>query len=812
MIKKYKVKFCYTPPISSQPKVFLTGSFNDWKENEIELQETAGTYEVSIELKSGRYAYKFIVNDLWIADGNSDSYEDDGRGGRNSIIEIGENLKKLYYIPIEYCTKRKIKSLSIAGTFNNWNHKYDTFRKVENLSIKKRDKYQIILLLPEGEYEYKFVVNDKMWIEDPNNSNKKADGNGGYNSLLVVNNECQIYTGDKNEIITFGIFNEFFPRGEFIDSQTMRISCRTYKKNVKQISAILGSNSFLLKNYFSDDIWEYFSVQIDRKFYTKKFQLFLSNDKDEKTCIHSNFVIKKNETNLEWIQKGVFYQIFCDRFCNGNSEINPDFNEWYYSPQKNKLSPAVRQQQYFLEKDWSKINFLKENSAKKHSVFYGGDLFGVREKLPYLKDIGVTIIYFNPLVKSESNHKYDTYDYFSIDPHFGENSEFKILVQEAHQKGISIILDFAFNHVGVGFFAFQDCLKNGKNSEYSNWFDCHQYPLPEKIPDDFKASDYYQCWWGHATLPDLNYDLDRQHPAENYISDIKDANVNKPLVDYLLKVVEFWLIEMDIDGFRLDVPNEVPFWFWKLFKDKVKFLKPNAYLIGEIWHNATEWLDNYFDAVMNYSYFREPVLQYFALQNWSTEKFVSVVLEGLHHYGFCNLSLMMNLLDSHDTHRFLESAIGDIRKLKLALIFQMTWIGTPHIFYGDEVGLMGGNDPDNRRPMNWDFYKNQKLSNLHDFYKKIISIRKANSVLIFGEVEIIHSKQNVLVYKRSLLKEEIFILINNSEETKQIDLFLDGEFTEIISQKNYKPKQGKLRIQIPSLSGLILKKQLVCKN
>ncbi len=339
-------------------------------------------------------------------------------------------------------------------------------------------------------------------------------------------------------------------------------------------------------------------------------------------------------------------------------------------------------------------------------------------------------------------------------------------MKECHRKGIRLILDFAFNHVGTGFSAFQDCLKNGKASPYFNWFDWYKFPLPKEIPADFQAIDYYQCWWGHASLPDLNYDLERLHPDENYLFDEKDAAVNQPLVDYLMRVVEFWLTEMDIDGFRLDVPNEVPFWFWKKFRQKVKSLKPEAYLVGEIWHNAEEWLGNYFDAVMNYNYFREPMLHYFALQDLSGEKFLAALAGGLHNYGFTDLSLMMNLLDSHDTYRFLEAVNGDERKLKLAVLFQMGWIGVPHIYYGDEVGLRGGGDPDNRRPMNWNYFSDQHLSALHDFYAELLEIRKSHLCLVYGDVRI-KLYDELILLERILGEESILIIINNTETTKE---------------------------------------------
>ena len=498
----------------------------------------------------------------------------------------------------------------------------------------------------------------------------------------------------------------------------------------------------------------------------------------------------------DWVKDGIFYQIFTDRFCNGNHKIDPDFSEWYYQ-KENKLSPAAREGKYKFIDDWYNTKVLLEDK-NKHYLFYGGDLEGVKQKIDYLKDLGITIIYFNPLVQAASNHKYEAFNYFKIDPHFGTNDEFITLVKELHQNGIRVIVDFAFNHVGVGFFAFQDCVKKGEKSKYYNWFDWHKWPLPDEIPEDFDAKDYYQCWWGHSIMPDLNFDLDRKHPEENYIKDQNEANVNEDVVKYILNVVDFWLNEFDIDGFRCDIPNEVPFWFWKIFRQKVKSIKPDAYLVGEIWHNATEWVtQEYFDAVMNYKYFKDPVYDFF-IGNTSAEYFANIIIEGLHKYTLQATQVMMNLLDSHDTFRFLESANGNIAKLKLAVLFQMTFVGTPHIFYGDEIAMMGGYDPDNRRPFNWKFENDEVAVELRNWYKKLIEIRKEHISLRRGNFEFMSANNNVIIYKRILNEKELIIVINNNSGDKKLDFSLNF-YIDLITEttKNI----------IPAMSGMILQKK-----
>lgn len=796
-MEKFKVKFRYTPPVGGVKKVYLSGSFNDWSPLSAEMILKNGFYEKELLLNPGRYTYKFVVDGVWQADDRADFFEDDGKGGRNSVILVGNGSKSLYVVTVEYETNKTIDSLYIAGNFNNWNSKKDKF------SLTQGEKYKIDLLLSAGEYEYKLVINDTIWITDPNNNLKKKDGNGGENSILMVDDNSQLFTGQESELFHFNLVDNHFPCGEQIAKKYVRFACRTYRNNIDQVLLQTDEDSIEMQRYYSDQNYDYYSLLLPTSRSAQKFQIRLIKNNQKHDLISQTesggfFTLKTLTSDLEWLQTGVIYQIFCDRFFNGDSSLNPTFEEWYYDPQKNPLSDAVRQKHYHFEENWQNWQILKDH-PHRHQVFYGGDLAGVLQKIPYLKELGISCIYFNPLVKAASNHKYDAFDFFQIDPHFGTNELFKKLVAECHRNEIRIILDFAFNHVGIGFFAFQDCLNVGRESEYFNWFDWYKFPLPAKISARFQASEYYQCWWGHAELPDLNFDLKRFHPQENYLHDEKDAEVNRPLVNYLLRVAKFWLQEMNIDGFRLDVPNEVPFWFWKLFRQTVKSIKPDAYLVGEIWHNAEEWLEKYFDSVMNYNYFREPVLQYFALRNWPVEKFLNKIMEGLNKYGFANLSLMMNLMDSHDTYRFLEAAAGDFRKLKLAVIFQMCWIGVPHVFYGDETGLQGAKDPDNRRPMNWDFHQSPQLSSWHDFYVKLINIRRQNLSLIYGDVKILSQDSAIFCFQRDLNDESILILINNSLQASEYDV--PGFYLDLLDNVEVREK-----IQLKELEGRILKR------
>ena len=481
-----------------------------------------------------------------------------------------------------------------------------------------------------------------------------------------------------------------------------------------------------------------------------------------------------NDFNVpDWVSEGVIYQIFPDRFYNGNPAINPDFSEWYYAdcktpPEAGKHLHAPRE--YFhLVNDWNDISGLKQSPYLPKGKpdwwsFYGGDIAGVQHKLDYLLDLGVSTIYFNPLWQAKSNHKYDAADFMKIDPHFASEAEFRSFVTLCHDKGIHIILDIALNHTGETFWAFRDCVENGPGSRYWHWYDWIKWPLPYPLPENFKPKQYYQCWWGIKDMPDLNYDLSRDFQGENCIKDINEAQPNWQVVNHLLDAVSWWLAEMDIDGFRLDVPDEVPFWFWELFRQKVKSIKPDAWLVGELWNHAEQWVTpKYFDSVMNYANFKDPVIDYFLKSNISKDTFLQRLYLGLKAYPLNALHVMMNLLDSHDTWRLNEIANGNIKSLKLAILFQMTYIGTPHVYYGDEIGMQGAKDPDNRRPFNWNWQSNPEAVVLRNYYKSLIAIRKVNHVLQKGLIRFIRHDE-LVIYERFDEKGRVLIIINTSED------------------------------------------------
>jgi cyclomaltodextrinase / maltogenic alpha-amylase / neopullulanase len=414
-----------------------------------------------------------------------------------------------------------------------------------------------------------------------------------------------------------------------------------------------------------------------------------------------------------WVKDAIFYQIFPERFANGDSTNDPPGTE-----------------------PWG-----GEPTTKN---FFGGDLQGIIDHLNYISSLGVNAIYLNPIFEATSSHKYNTTDYLKIDPHFGNESTFKQLVDSCHARGIRIILDGVFNHTGTDFFAFADVKRLGANSKYVSWYNIYSFPIAQPNKPN------YESWWGHGSLPKL-------------------MTHNPEVQDYLFRVTRHWM-ELGIDGWRLDVPNEVPHSFWIPWRTLVKSINPEAYIVGEIWDDATPWLQgDQFDAVMNYR-FRDACLNFFVTQKTTATQFDSALARQRADYPAGVNYVLQNLLGSHDTERFLTLCNGDSRIMKLALLFQLTYIGAPMIYYGDEVGMKGGKDPACRGTMIWD-KKNQDKGML-DFVTQVIKLRKDHEVLRHGTYATLSASDTSGTYEfaRRFGDGEAYIALNNSEQLRHVTL------------------------------------------
>lgn len=685
-------------------------------------------------------------------------------------------------------------------------------------------------MLHDGKYEFKFFVNNKDYKLNSQKYSTVPDGLGGENHLLNVNAELPeiiAQLGDsriETEVINTVNRNVI----EKISNDLLQFTFRTVVNDVEKVKLILNNTTYPMQKAYTSNNYDVHQIFVDSSekldFHFELIDgsktLFIdgSGVSDYPESPFSYSFSELREPAPDWIKNGVIYQIFPDRFQNGNQELNQDFSEWYYegmttAPLKNKkLKPK---QKYFrFIKNWYDYSLLQHNPLAEDgspdlNTFYGGDIDGIHQKLDYLEDLGINIIYLNPINEARSNHKYDVIDFKKIDPHFGDKATFKKFVADAHRKGIKVILDLVLNHTGDGFHAFQHVIQYGEDSKYYDWYEWRKLPVPYPFPKGFNPEEYYASWWEHADLPDLNYDLSHPIPQENNIENIDDAVPNQELVEYMLSVAEFWLSEMDIDGFRLDVPNEVPFWFLKLFRDKCYSLKSNAVIIGEIWHNAEKWMNKeYFNGIMNYENFKDPVLDFICNNKIDAEEFDAKITMGLDKYSTRNAASMMNLLDSHDTYRLLNVANGVYNKVKLAVLFQMTFKGMPHIWYGDEIAMSGGKDPDNRRPFNWKYYKDKESVAIRNFYKQIIAIRKQNEEFINGGFKSILTDKNLYVFSRFLKDQESIIIINAGTSEKNITLTPDAseeKYIDLLSERDYNLQEGKLIINVPPMSGAVLK-------
>ena len=527
--------------------------------------------------------------------------------------------------------------------------------------------------------------------------------------------------------------------------------------NLDEWTQVVNSDNTLMINEYQTEMYDHFFIAIKPQYKRMKYA-FIINDqflygcheiidivkypKEKKNLFnHFNFPYL-NEEDLfappKWVEDQIWYSIFPERFNNGDTSINPP----------NTI-------------EWGNVEKYSNNQ------FFGGDLQGIIDKMPYLKEIGFTGIYMTPIFSADASHKYDTIDYFKIDKAFGDNVLFAQLVEKAHQLGIKVMLDAVFNHCGFRHPFFLDVVKNGKNSKYYNCF----YILNDNLPianfelnNDFTINrDKINHIYKNPNL--LNY---RTFAFTPYMPKL---NTNDPIMKkYLLDVGKFWIEEYNIDGWRLDVSNEVSHKFWRAFRTTVKSAKKETYIVGENWDNSNSWLQgDQHDGVMNYEILI-PIWNYFGTNTinlkYSSTQFMYAINKVLTDYPKNVLKSMYNLVDSHDTSRILEICSNNIELVKLPYLFLFALPGAPSIYYGGEIGLSGGHDPDNRRCMIWDQNKQNYI--LLNHIKKIINLRNSYSDFKSTDITWIETndKKEYIIFK----KNRIYFIISKKDNSQSIDL------------------------------------------
>lgn len=602
------------------------------------------------------------------------------------------------------------------------------------------------------------------------------------------------------------------------ENETITLRFRTAKDDVDRVRLMTGVGGYDMKKESTRGEFDYYTI--NWRLNEEPFRYCFEIQDGDELCYYNKcgtskeivafyeFVIVPGFSTPDWAKGAVMYQIFTDRFYNGDKTNDVESREYFYI---GDYSRKVT--------DWNK--YPDKMGVRE---FYGGDLQGVIDKLDYLQDLGVEVLYFNPLFVSPSNHKYDIQDYDYIDPHYGvivedggevlaegmtenrlatkyqkrttdlknleaSNQLFIKLVEELHRRGMRIILDGVFNHCG----SFNKWMDRERIYENQEDYEPGAFISPDspyrsyfrffkEEPGNWPYNSNYDGWWGHDTLPKLNYEDSMK--LENYILYIGRKWVSPPY---------------NVDGWRLDVAadlgrsNEYNHQFWKKFREAVKDANPEAIILAEHYGDPSDWLQgDEWDTVMNYDAFMEPVTWFLTgMEKHSDEareelrgnadNFVGSISHHMSNMLTPSLQVAMNELSNHDHSRFLTRTnhmVGRVEHLgpkaaeeyvneaimREAVAIQMTWVGAPTIYYGDEAGVCGFTDPDNRRTYPWG-NENQELLNFH---KEMIRIHKEHPALRTGSLNILSWDENVLAYGRFLGEDRIVAIINNRSELTEV--------------------------------------------
>lgn len=660
-------------------------------------------------------------------------------------------------------------------------------------------------------------------------------------------------------------------------NEPVRVRFRTGRENVDEVFLICGDDRQSMEKVSADRLFDYYEGKIQLG--TERIEYYFEVHSGPVICYYNsagvsnsvendyNFSITPAFSTPDWAKGAVFYQIYVDRFYNGDRSNDVEKDEYFYIGEgTDKVT------------DWSKYP-----AAMGVREFYGGDIAGVMQKLDYLQELGVEAIYLNPIFVSPSNHKYDIQDYDYVDPHFGKivkdegellkrdaagnlicdpdhpnknasryicrvtdrenleasNALFAEFVEEVHRRGMKVILDGVFNHCGsFNKWLDRECIYQdaegyekgafvSEDSPYRSFFKFREEMWP--------YNTHYDGWWGHDTLPKLNYE---ESPM---------------LFNYIMHVGRKWVSPpYNVDGWRLDVAadlgqtGEYNHYFWKEFRRNVKEANPNAIVLAEHYGDPTEWLKgDQWDTVMNYDAFMEPLTwfltgvekhsdEYRGDMRGNADAFFGSMRHYMTRFHTQSLQVAMNELSNHDHSRFLTRTNHEVGRtvsrgpeaanqgvdrsiFRQAVLIQMTWPGAPTIYYGDEAGLCGWTDPDNRRAYPWG-HEDRELIQYH---KELIRIHKDYQVFRTGSIMFLHGEYQVISYGRFDDRDKVIVVINSSNETKNIDipawrigmvnhnrmarLLLTDRDGYSKETKLYLLDNGILHLECPPSSGILIK-------
>ena len=426
----------------------------------------------------------------------------------------------------------------------------------------------------------------------------------------------------------------------------------------------------------------------------------------------------------EWVNRTLWYQIFPERFCNGDSKLDPK----------------------------GVLPWAGPDTPVKNDQFYGGDLVGLTNKLKYLQELGVTGLYLTPINESPSSHKYDTIDYLTVDQHFGDATIMKQMVSKAHELGIKVMLDGVFNHLGSHSMQWRDVVEKGPDSAYYDWFMVNEWPFDEKGGNAHKGKYYTFAF--HDKMPKLN-------------------TSNPKVREYIINICAFWIKEYDIDAIRLDVANEISHRLCKEMRIALKEIKPDVYILGEVWNDSITWLrGDEFDAVMNYP-LRETIFSFWLEENYTKKQFEEDINQCYTQYMQQTNDVLFNLLDSHDTER-ISNRIAEADKIYQQLAVLYTMPGSPCIYYGTEVLLKGAHDPDCRRCMPWQQIEEGLYDESIGIIRKLMHLRKNEDLFRSRNFHFTDNIPNdrVLEYIKidDYDHDKMAVILNCSKESIKIDM------------------------------------------
>lgn len=618
------------------------------------------------------------------------------------------------------------QKVSIAGDFNNWN-------KDASLMTLKSGVWTISLDLKFGKHPYKFVLDGQEWITDPKSETTEDDGNGNSNSIVQVSPigfEKEAKRGDGDITLEAVSHSQEMPWVNW-DNGTLflTIQARTGDIQSAQVNVIgAGGKTYQMVEGIKGEHTTKWLARIPWDRSSAINYIFQLSDGSFGIGFDGYGVLlptQKRATKTftldpgtykpmvvpQWVEQSVIYQIFPDRFENGDTANDPEnVQTWDGDP------------------TWSN--------------WFGGDIAGIQKKLGYLKSLGINCIYLNPIFEAPSNHRYETTDYKKIDHRLGTNQQFSELESRLRKAGIRTVLDGVFNHTATDFFAFRDVLKKQAKSEYVNWYSIKSFPVSVVDPPP------YESWFGFRSMPKLN-------------------TARPEVQNYLLSIPEYWAKNSNIAGWRLDVANEVSQDYWKLFRKKVKSLSKDNWIVGEIWSDGSDWLKgDQFDSVMNYQ-FRTAVLEFVAQGKTKPSAFWNSLMTTYESYGAQVNRNLMNLLSSHDTPRILTECRNNGQLARLAAMIQFCWVGAPSVYYGDEIGMAGGADPGNRRGMEWP--KATDSNPYLNLYKELIELRTMTPTLKSGEPELVSvdDETGVIVLKRKIGANWSLVAINRGQKLQK---------------------------------------------